>query len=192
MRWSSLTLVLLFSLVLLSLYFLLNLNSSIVKVDLLFYEIEIHLGKGLIISFLIGSFTALTSLVGFGTSQAFFTLMSQKYRGRSFILSYVIWLAVQFILTVVVIGILFPREWIEYVWLGEEKNLVLLSFSAVFLQLSGWQTMEYIAESFRRTHASGRIWPKHWRHHGHARHQSPWPVEAEQPGHAGPAHPDHH
>ena len=103
-------------------------------------------------AFLLGSFTALTSLVGFGTSQAFFTLMSQKYRGRSFILSYVIWLAVQFILTVVVIGILFPREWIEYVWLGEEKNLVLLSFSAVFLQLSGWQTMEYIAESFRRTH----------------------------------------
>ena len=56
MRWSSLTLVLLFSLVLLSLYFLLNLNSSVVAVDLLFYEIEINLGKGLIMSFLIGSF----------------------------------------------------------------------------------------------------------------------------------------
>jgi uncharacterized integral membrane protein len=56
MNWSSLFLIFLFSIVLLSLYLLLNLNNSIVIVDLLFNEIEINLGKGLIVSFLIGSF----------------------------------------------------------------------------------------------------------------------------------------
>ena len=55
MNWSSLFLIFLFSIVLLSLYLLLNLNNSIVIVDLLFNEIEINLGKGLIVSFLIGS-----------------------------------------------------------------------------------------------------------------------------------------
>ena len=75
MRWSSLTLIVLFSLVLLSLYFLLNLNSSIVKVDLLFYEVEIHLGKGLVISFLIGSFITVILEI----SHFFF-----KKRGKSY------------------------------------------------------------------------------------------------------------
>jgi uncharacterized integral membrane protein len=56
MNWSSLFLIFLFSIVLLSLYLLLNLNNSIVIVDLLFNEIEINLGKGLIVFFLIGSF----------------------------------------------------------------------------------------------------------------------------------------
>tara|TARA_B100000959_G_C14550340_1_gene447385 strand:- start:213 stop:443 length:231 start_codon:yes stop_codon:yes gene_type:complete len=56
MSWSSLSLIFLFSIVLLSLYLLLNLNNSIVIVDLLFYEIEINLGKGLTVFFLIGSF----------------------------------------------------------------------------------------------------------------------------------------
>tara|TARA_Y100001970_G_scaffold7483_1_gene8593 strand:+ start:4192 stop:4422 length:231 start_codon:yes stop_codon:yes gene_type:complete len=56
MSWSSLLLISLFSFVLLSLYLLLNLNNSIVIVDLLFYEIEINLGVGLVSSFLIGSF----------------------------------------------------------------------------------------------------------------------------------------
>jgi O-antigen/teichoic acid export membrane protein len=103
-------------------------------------------------AFLLGSFTALSSLVDFGASRAFFTLMSQKFRGRSFILSYVAWQIVQFVLIVSVVGILLPEEWIDYVWLGKERNLVLLSFCAVFMHMSVWQTMTNIAESFRLTH----------------------------------------
>jgi len=48
------------------LYFLLNLNNSIVTVDLLFYELEIKLGVALINSFLLGSFvTAILEIVYF-------------------------------------------------------------------------------------------------------------------------------
>ena len=103
-------------------------------------------------AFLLGSFAALKGLVDFGAPQAFFTFMSKELRGRSFILSYVAWQILEFVLIIAIIGILFPREWIGYVWLGEEKGLVLLSFCAVYMQASAWQTMEYIAESFRCTH----------------------------------------
>jgi len=66
MNWSSLFLIFLLSLLLLSLYLLLNLNNSIVTIDLLFYETEINLGVGLISSFLIGSFiTALLEIIYF-------------------------------------------------------------------------------------------------------------------------------
>lgn len=59
MSWSSLFLILLFSFILFSLYLLLNLNNNIVALDLLFSEIEINFGAGLVISFLIGSFVTI-------------------------------------------------------------------------------------------------------------------------------------
>jgi len=66
MRWSLLFLISLFLFVILSLYLLLNLNNSIVTVDLLFYELEIKLGVALINSFLLGSFvTAILEIVYF-------------------------------------------------------------------------------------------------------------------------------
>ena len=70
MSWSSLFLIFLSSFVLLSSYLLLNLNNSIVIVDLLFYEVEINLGIGLIISFLIGSFvTAMLEVAYFSVKK---------------------------------------------------------------------------------------------------------------------------
>ena len=59
MRWSILILVLLISIIFLSAYLLLNLNSDIVLFDFLFNEIEIKLGILLLSFFLLGSLVSL-------------------------------------------------------------------------------------------------------------------------------------
>ena len=55
MRWSIVLLILLISIILLSGYLLLNLNSEIVVFDFLFNEIQVSLGILLLCSFLFGS-----------------------------------------------------------------------------------------------------------------------------------------
>ena len=59
MRWSMLILVLLISIIFLSAYLLLNLNSALVLFDFLFNEIEIKLGILLLSFFLLGSLVSL-------------------------------------------------------------------------------------------------------------------------------------
>ena len=59
MRWSMLILVLLISIIFLSAYILLNLNSDLVLFDFLFNEIEIKLGILLLSFFLLGSLISL-------------------------------------------------------------------------------------------------------------------------------------
>ena len=59
MRWSMLILVLLISIIFLSVYLLLNLNSDLVLFDFLFNEIEIKLGILLLSFFLLGSLVSL-------------------------------------------------------------------------------------------------------------------------------------
>ena len=59
MRWSILLLVLLISIIFLSAYLLLNLNSDLVLFDFLFDEIEIKLGILLLSFFLLGSLVSL-------------------------------------------------------------------------------------------------------------------------------------
>ena len=59
MRWSMLILVLLISIIFLSAYLLLNLNSDLVLFDFLFNEIEIKLGILLLSFFLLGSLISL-------------------------------------------------------------------------------------------------------------------------------------
>ena len=59
MRWSILLLVLLISIIFLSAYLLLNLNSDLVLFDFLFNEVEIKLGILLLSFFLLGSLVSL-------------------------------------------------------------------------------------------------------------------------------------
>tara|TARA_Y100000748_G_scaffold140866_1_gene118160 strand:+ start:872 stop:1123 length:252 start_codon:yes stop_codon:yes gene_type:complete len=59
MRWSMLLLVLLISIIFLSAYLLLNLNSDLVLFDFLFNEVEIKLGILLLSFFLLGSLVSL-------------------------------------------------------------------------------------------------------------------------------------
>ena len=79
-------------------------------------------------AFLLGSFMGVLRLLNMGSSSAFFTFLSQKTRSRKFVLSFFLWVAIQLITTLIVIGLLFPVHWIENIWLGQELSLVLLAF----------------------------------------------------------------
>ena len=102
-------------------------------------------------AFLIGSFVAFKILLGMGTPGAFYTFMSQKPRGGMFLGAYAAWQFVQFLLSILFIGLIFPNDWIQQIWVGQDRNLVLLSFTAVFLQQQGWYSMIQIGESTRQT-----------------------------------------
>ena len=87
-----------------------------------------------------------------GTASAFFTFMSQKSRGKKFVASYVAWQFLQFSISLIFIGLIFPNAWINILWLGQQKELVLLAFAAVFMQQQAWQTVIQIGESMRLTY----------------------------------------
>jgi O-antigen/teichoic acid export membrane protein len=61
------------------------------------------------------------------------------------------WLGVQFLLPLIAIGFAFPAAWIELVWRGEHRSLVLLAFMAAYMQGTLWQVIMQAGESQRIT-----------------------------------------
>lgn len=102
-------------------------------------------------AFLLASFTALRSLLDLGTSSAFFTFISKKERTKIFFSYYFLWLLIQFSTSIIFIALLAPDEWINTIWLGESRGLVLISFVAVFLQQQIWNMVAQVGESQRLT-----------------------------------------
>lgn len=101
--------------------------------------------------FLLGSFTAIRSLLDMGSSTAFYTFIAQKPRCRRFYLSYFAWLALQFAITALLLTVLMPREMIQKVWLGHSRDVIFLAFAASFMQQQVWQTLNQIGEAARKT-----------------------------------------
>lgn len=102
--------------------------------------------------FLLTSITGILFLIDLGTSKAFFTFISQKPRGFIFIIFYTIWQALQFIVSILTIGLILPDNWLAIVWLGQDRELVVLAFVAVFLRQAAWGTIVSIGESQRMTY----------------------------------------
>ncbi|MFG1691683.1 lipopolysaccharide biosynthesis protein [Gemmatimonadota bacterium] len=102
-------------------------------------------------AFLLGTFLGVRQLTNMGTSAAFFTFLSQQPRSKAFVRAFFSWLALQFILPAAAIGLLFPVRWIEAIWDGQPRSLVLLAFAAVFMQNSLWPVVQQAAEAQRRT-----------------------------------------
>ena len=103
-------------------------------------------------AFLMGSFMGVLSLLNMGSSSAFFTFMSQKTRSRKFVLLFFLWIGIQLMATLIVIGLFFPVHWIENIWLGQKLGLVLLAFLAIFMQGTVWSVIQQAAESQKRTY----------------------------------------
>lgn len=103
-------------------------------------------------SFLLGTFAGVRTLLDMGTSSAFFTFLSQRPRSRRFVGSFLVWLGVQFAIPLLAIGLLFPTHWIASIWSGEPRSLVILAFIAAFMQLSVWPVAQQAGESQRRTY----------------------------------------
>lgn len=102
-------------------------------------------------AFLVATFVAIRVPMDMGSSMAFFTFLSQKPRTRRFVGSYFAWLALQLLIAIGVIGLLFPTQWIAAIWHGEQRGLVLLAFTATFMQFSIWPTVQQAGESQRGT-----------------------------------------
>lgn len=108
-------------------------------------------------SFLLGTFLAMRQLLDMGTAQAFFTFMSQRLRTKLFVLSYFGWLALQFFIVTAIIGIIFPGRWVETIWQGEHRLLIVMAFAAAFLQNSVWTSVQQALEAQRLTYKAQGI-----------------------------------
>lgn len=101
--------------------------------------------------FLLGSFVAIRSLMDLGSSSAFYTFISQRFRSCQFYLFYYGWLALQYIVILLLITLIMPQAMIEKVWLSHSRDIILLAFTASFLQQQVWQTVGQIGEASRKT-----------------------------------------
>ncbi len=102
-------------------------------------------------AFLLGTFIGIRQLLDMGSSSAFFTFLSQRPRSKWFVRSFFAWLAVQFLIPLCIVGLLFPAQWIETIWHGQQRSLVLLAFAAAFMQYSAWPVVQQAGESQRQT-----------------------------------------
>ena len=102
-------------------------------------------------NFLLGSFVSITILLDMGTSSAFYTFLSQRKRSSKFYLYYFLWLAIQFILVLLFVALIFPESWRNKIWLGHTKWLIILAFLASFMTTKVWQTITRMGESIRAT-----------------------------------------
>ena len=109
------------------------------------------------LSFLLGTFLSFSKILDLGTSQAFFTFLSQKKQSRKFIQVYLFWLLIEVFGTLIILGIVFPDAWLIFIWKGEHKSIILLAFLASFLQNTVWLTAQRILESERKTYFSQLI-----------------------------------
>ena len=102
-------------------------------------------------AFLLGTFLGVRQFLDMGTSSAFFTFLSQRRRSWSFIRDFIVWLALQFLIPVIIIVLLFPDRWITNFWHDSQRSLVACAFIAVFAQSTLWPIAQSLAESARKT-----------------------------------------
>jgi O-antigen/teichoic acid export membrane protein len=103
------------------------------------------------LNFLLGSFVAFNALLDLGTSSAFYTFISKRQRSRTFALLYLVWMAFQFVVPILVIGVLLPRNMIDRIWVGHEKGIVLVAFASSFMTTQLWNMLGQLAEATRKT-----------------------------------------
>lgn len=108
-------------------------------------------------AFLLGTFLAVRQLFDMGSSSAFFTFMSQRAQSKRFVWSFFVWLSLQLFVPFIIILLLFPSHWIERIWHGEQRGLILLALIAVFMQHSVWPAVQQACESQRQTILSQKL-----------------------------------
>jgi O-antigen/teichoic acid export membrane protein len=101
--------------------------------------------------FLLGSFTAIRSLMDLGISNAFYTFISQSSRNTKFYIFYFALICFQFFTALLLVSILLPNSIIEIVWINHVRSDILLAFLATFIQQQIWQTVGNIGEAKRKT-----------------------------------------
>ncbi len=101
-------------------------------------------------AFLIASFAALNTWLELGTPTAFYTFLSKSRDARAHAALYLAWLAFRLVLVAAAIALL-PHQWLDRVWLGHSRGLVLGAFGAFFASVVVRGYLVQLAESTRKT-----------------------------------------
>lgn len=102
-------------------------------------------------AFLLASFMAFRQLLDMASSSAFFTFLAQRPRSRCFVSYYWCWVSLQFLFSLLLVGFVFPENFIGVVWKNESRSTVLLAFVAAFMQNVVWAIASQMAEAQRET-----------------------------------------
>lgn len=103
------------------------------------------------LTFLLGSFIAVSAMLDMGSSSAFYTFISRVSSNRKHYALYFSWLCLQFVLSGLVVSVLLPSTILERIWLGHSRGMIMFALTAAFLQQQVWQTVGRIGEAFRKT-----------------------------------------
>lgn len=103
------------------------------------------------LAFLLGSFSAILSLIDMGSANAFYTFLSRRAQGLAFFLTYFLWVGLQLLITLLFVAWIIPDSLFQRIWLGHDREIVIVALLVVFLQQQVWQTVTQIGESMRKT-----------------------------------------
>jgi O-antigen/teichoic acid export membrane protein len=102
-------------------------------------------------AFLWSLFAGIHQLLEVGSSQAFFTFISQRPRSRVFFLRYGAWVGMRLVVPVLIIGLLAPADVVRVFVEGELRTVAILAIITSFVQQHIWETIIQVAEAQRRT-----------------------------------------
>ena len=102
------------------------------------------------LTFLLGSFVAISQVLEMGSSSAFYTLLARHARRLVFFVWYGLWLVLQFVLPAIVVLVVSDRL-MTTVWQGHDRALILLCWLSSFLSNQLWGAVSQLGEAVRRT-----------------------------------------
>ena len=102
-------------------------------------------------AFLLATFIAIKGLMDMGSSSAFFTFLSKRQRSARFISIYWGWVGIQFLFSILVVGLVLPDGVVSGIWKGESRLWVVLALVAAFMQHTVWPIASQMAEAQRET-----------------------------------------
>lgn len=110
------------------------------------------------LNFLLASFAALTPLLEMGSSSAFYTFISERPRSPRFFAVYLAWLGLQFVVALLIVGVVLPASVVERVWVGHDRGIVLFALATSFVMTQTWNMVTQLGEALRKTALVQAAW----------------------------------
>lgn len=103
------------------------------------------------LTFILASFTAVSSLLDSGSASAFSTLLFAR-RGRPALFGiYGAWLLIQFAILSVGILIVLPSETVRTIWFSTDRMTIILGWCSAFASAQLWTAVSQMGEALRQT-----------------------------------------
>lgn len=103
------------------------------------------------LTFILASFTAISSLMDSGSASAFSTLLFAR-RGRAQLFGiYGVWLLIQFVILSLGILIVLPSSTVRTIWFSTDRVTILLGWCSAFANSQLWTAVSQMGEALRET-----------------------------------------